>query len=211
VDSIDWGLYGRRPLLLWASWERVRWVKRRELYVPMIDRLFHGVNEIAAATRLLLRVDLWISSWPNKTSMINIVRWPSYIEFTQFSIRQRSKVVTAFDSNGSTPSAIKSLRGRRFESCRCRFFCFFGLALLGVAVSVPLIEWRTTIRSGFVLLDRYIPPHRIILWKGVDQRLSFAQTGEKRTCTHSVLVPPRYYQHSSMAITNRHGTEQHPP
>jgi hypothetical protein len=35
-------------------------------------------------------------------------------------IRQRSKVVTAFDSN--VQYDIKSLRGRRFESCRCRFF-----------------------------------------------------------------------------------------
>ena len=37
---------------------------------------------------------------------------------------QRSKVVTAFDSNVSITSDIKSLRGRRFESCRCRFFYF---------------------------------------------------------------------------------------
>jgi hypothetical protein len=161
-----------------------------------------------ASTRSPRRRDFCAGSFimlsAQKTRIINGVFLHFSIEFTQFSIRQRSKVVTAFDSNGSIPSAIKSLRGRRFESCRCRFFCFFGLALLGVAVSVPLIEWRTTIRSGFVLLDRYIPPYRIILWKGVDQRLSFAQTDEKRTCTHSVLIPPRYYQHSSMGITNRH-------
>ena len=95
-------------------------MERREVYVPMID-LSSMASTRSPRRRDFCAIDLKIGFSPMRLRNIIVIFTLDSIEFTQFSTRQRSKVVTAFDSNvsilqlsnpfggaGSSPAVVDS-------------------------------------------------------------------------------------------------------